>query len=148
MNVVQTATAVAAPVDSLPDARRRLPTPTDNMADPAIDPRLQQFSSLPPRSLAPQSYAAAPAQPLQHSATPYYLPAANNAQPRPSNIDPAFEQTSPTGPEESHDEDDHDDGELDGYHAPHASPRLANIALLTIVTAPMARPPPASRRTI
>ncbi|KAF2439942.1 hypothetical protein P171DRAFT_435770 [Karstenula rhodostoma CBS 690.94] len=84
------------------------------MADPSIDPRLQQFSSLPPRSLAPQSYTAGPAQPLQNNATPYYLPTPNNAQARPSNIDPAFEQTSPTGPEESHDEDDHDDGDLDG----------------------------------
>ncbi|KAJ4352128.1 uncharacterized protein N0V89_007475 [Didymosphaeria variabile] len=83
-----------------------------------IDPRLQQFSSLPPRSLAQQSYTTGPAQPLQNSATPYYLPTPNNAPTRPSNIDPAFEQTSPTGPEESHDEDDHDDGDLDGITTP------------------------------
>lgn len=97
------------------------------MADPAIDPRLdpqlQQFSSLPPRPLAQQSYTTGPAQPMQNSTTPYYLPTSNNTQSRPSNIDPAFEQTSPTGPDESHDDDDHDDAELDG-----CVPRLADTA--------------------
>lgn len=92
------------------------------MAD-NIDPRLsQQFGSLPPRSLAQQqSYTAAP--PQHNGATPYYLPTPNSAhhaaalQPAPPQIDPALEQTSPQGPpvDESHDEDDHDDAELDGY---------------------------------
>jgi hypothetical protein len=95
------------------------------MAD-NIDPRLsQQFASLPPRSLAQQqSYTAAPAQ--HNGATPYYLPTPTNAhhhpalQAAPPQIDPALEQTSPQGPagDESHDEDDHDDAELDGYVSP------------------------------
>jgi hypothetical protein len=83
------------------------------MADP-IDPRL--FAS----SLAPrQTYTAAP----QHNAAhPYYL--ANSApqqsphlaQPAPlgAALDPALEQTSPTGPEASPDEyDEHEDDEGD-----------------------------------
>ncbi|KAF1978932.1 hypothetical protein BU23DRAFT_524583 [Bimuria novae-zelandiae CBS 107.79] len=95
------------------------------MDSSAIDPRLsQQFSSLPPRSSAPpQSYRAGPPQPLPNSATPYYLPNPNNA------IDPALEQTSPTGPEhESHDEDDHDDGELDGAHGTPGSAKSPHDA--------------------
>lgn len=91
------------------------------MAD-NIDPRLsQQFGSLPPRSLAQQQpYTPAPVQ--HNGATPYYLPTPNNGHhhpalpPGPPQIDPALDQTSPAGPivDESHDEDDHDEGELDG----------------------------------
>jgi hypothetical protein len=108
--------------------RASYPEQSDVMADPSIDPRLQQFGALPPRSLAQQPYTTGPAQPLQNSATPYYLPTPDkananahahaHAQTRPSNIDPAFEQTSPTGPEESHDEDDHDEGDLDAHGTP------------------------------
>jgi hypothetical protein len=87
------------------------------MADP-IDPRLYA-SSLPPRT---QSYTSAP----QHNTgQPYYLPSptqhhAPQQLPPPAplshSLDPALEQTSPTGPAESHDEDDgDDDGDQDGY---------------------------------
>lgn len=93
-----------------------LQQPTD-MADP-IDPRLFA-SSIPPR---PQSYTSGP----QHNAgQPYYLPSptqhqgpgAQPSQPPPlSNaLDPALGHPSPSGPEASHDEDDHeDDGDHDG----------------------------------
>ncbi|CAO2649911.1 Nn.00g012030.m01.CDS01 [Neocucurbitaria sp. VM-36] len=87
------------------------------MADP-IDPRLYA-SSLPPRS---QSYTSTP----QHNAgQPYYLPTATQhqapqlSQPTPlsNTLDPALEQTSPTAPEVSQDEDEHDeDGDHDGAH--------------------------------
>jgi hypothetical protein len=79
------------------------------MADP-IDPRLFA-SSLPPR----QAYTAAP----QHSAGhPYYHQQPPHlAQPAPlgAALDPALE-TSPTGPEESPEEYEHedDDGDHDG----------------------------------
>ncbi|KAF1846324.1 uncharacterized protein K460DRAFT_286653 [Cucurbitaria berberidis CBS 394.84] len=85
------------------------------MADP-IDPRLYA-SSLPPHT---QSYTPAP----QHNAgQPYYLPSGSQhqapqlSQPAPLShaLDPALQQTSPTGPEASLDEDEQDDeGDHDG----------------------------------
>ena len=97
------------------------------MADP-IDPRLYA-SSLPPRS---QSYTSTP----QHNAgQPYYLPTATQhqapqlSQPTPlsSALDPALEQTSPTGPEVSQDEDEQDeDGDHDGYVIPLATTAAYN----------------------
>lgn len=95
------------------------------MADP-IDPRLFA-SALPPR---PQSHTNAP----QHNAgQPYYLPSptqhqgpgAQLSQPAPLSaaLDPTLEQTSPTGPEGSHDEDD-DDGDHDGTHETPGSAKL------------------------
>ena len=94
------------------------------MAD-AIDPRLYA-SSLPPRT---QSYTAAP----QHTAAqPYYLPSATQhqsptlAQPGPLSgaLDPALEQSSPPGPEGSHDEDEPDDeADHDGYVVAGSKPR-------------------------
>lgn len=99
---------------------------TATMADP-IDPRLYA-SSVPPRA---QSYTSAP----QHNAgQPYYLPATTQhqapqlSQPAPlSNaLDPALEQTSPTGAEGSQDDDedgeDGEDGDHDGYVMPRATP--------------------------
>jgi hypothetical protein len=94
------------------------------MADP-IDPRLFA-SSLPPR----QTYTAAP---QQHSAAhPYYLAASAHqqpphlAQPAPlgAALDPALEQTSPTGPEASpddYDEREDDEGDHDGCVACHGA---------------------------
>jgi len=82
------------------------------MTDP-IDPRLQ-FTNAPAR----KPYAPQVSQPLQSNPSPYFLPTPNTARsqpppsaPGPASIDPALEQTSPTGPETSHDEDDHDDGD-------------------------------------
>lgn len=85
------------------------------MADP-IDPRLYA-SSIPPQN---QPY---PAQPPNNAGHPYYLstPAnqqsAHPSQPPPgAALDPSLEQTSPIGPEQSPDDDEHgDDGEHDGY---------------------------------
>lgn len=100
---------------TLPDGRppdEAQPTHSKLAMAENIDPRLQSFSSLPPRSLAPQSYTSGPPQPLQNSSTPYYLPNPSNAHPAlqsgPPQIDPALDQTSPTGPpvDESHDEED------------------------------------------
>ncbi|KAL6161674.1 hypothetical protein ACJQWK_08456 [Exserohilum turcicum] len=101
------------------------------MADQSqIDPRLfASASSVPPRSQ--QLYTSAPQQTSGH---PYYLPSptaqhhsqaqqppqlSQLSQPAPlANIlDPALEQTSPTGPEASHDDDEHEDeGDHDGVH--------------------------------
>ncbi len=99
----------------------------------AIDPRLYA-TSLPPRT---QSYTSAP----QHNpGQPYYLPSPTQhqspplSQPTPlSNtpLDPALEQTSPSGREGSHDEDDDgDDGDPDGYVMPSATGWLAINARL------------------
>ncbi|CAN9135900.1 hypothetical protein CUC08_Gglean003025 [Alternaria sp. MG1] len=101
------------------------------MADHEIDPRLfASASSVQPSR--PQIYTSAQQQNTGH---PYYLPsptAQHHAQslPQPPQLsqlsqpaplgnilDPALEQTSPTGPEASHDDDDHeDDGDHDGAH--------------------------------
>jgi hypothetical protein len=92
------------------------------MADSQIDPRLFAGpSSLPPST---QLYTSASQQ--QQQQNPYYLPATQHQQPpqlsqlsHPAPLgafDPALEQTSPTGPEASHDdEDQEDDGEHEGY---------------------------------
>ena len=100
------------------------------MADHEIDQRLfASASSVQPSR--PQIYTSAQQQNTGH---PYYLPsptAQHHAQslPQPPQLsqlsqpaplgnilDPALEQTSPTGPEASHDDDDHeDDGDHDGY---------------------------------
>jgi hypothetical protein len=86
----------------------------NNLHDPKLDPRL--FA--PPRN---QPYTAVP----QHNASqPYYLstpthqqpPHLSQTTPLGAALDPALEQTSPTGPEASQDEDEHeDDGDQDGY---------------------------------
>jgi hypothetical protein len=96
--------------------------PTANaMADQSqIDPRLfAGASSLPPRA---QLYTTAPQQNTGH---PYYLPSPTTqhqppqlSQPAPLGniLDPALEQTSPIGPEASHDEEEpEDEGGHDGY---------------------------------
>jgi hypothetical protein len=87
------------------------------MSESQLDPRLFA-SSLPPRT---QSYPGAP----QHNsaAHPYYLSPPTHQQPaqlpQPAPLgalDPTLEQTSPTGPEASQDDDEQDeDGDLDGY---------------------------------
>ena len=82
------------------------------MADP-IDPRLY-VSSHPPRS---QAYTAAPPH---NAGQPYYLAAPSHQQPphlsQPAPLggalDPALEQTSPTG--ESPEDDDHEEDDHDG----------------------------------
>lgn len=89
------------------------------MADP-IDPRLYA-SSLPPRS---QPYTAAPPN---TTGQPYYLSASahqqqpphlSHAAPLGAALDPALEQTSPTGPASPEEEDERDDGgDHDGTHA-------------------------------
>lgn len=97
-----------------------------------IDPAL--FSPFDGKDDAqPQPYAPQPQQSVGH---PYYLPASTSqqqpppppppsqaqAQPQPphnsSSLEAALQQTSPQGPEGSHDEYDHDDeGDHDGAHA-------------------------------
>jgi hypothetical protein len=101
------------------------------MADQSqIDPRLFAGASAVQPS-RPQAYTSAPPQNTPH---PYYLPSPTTqhhaqslppppqlsqlSQPAPLGtiLDPALEQTSPTGPEASHDdEEQEDEGDHDGY---------------------------------
>lgn len=109
------------PVTQAP-TRRTYSDDTVAMADP-IDPRLFS-SSLPPQS---QSYTAAP----QHNAGhPYYLSAQQQPpqlQTAPQALDPALDQTSPTGPEASQDEDEQDDGDHDDHATPGSAKSPGDI---------------------
>jgi hypothetical protein len=88
--------------------------------DPKLDPRLFATPRHPPHSTT--------AAPPHSAGQPYYLsvPApAHLSQPAPPGaaLDPALEQTSPTGPETSPDDDEHDDeGDV---HSPHETPGSA-----------------------
>jgi hypothetical protein len=98
-------------------------------SDPQIDPRLFA-ASLPPRT---QSYTAA-APPHPTAGHPYYFaqqpqqqqqqqqapPALSQHAPHALGaLDPTLQQTSPTGPEDEHDDDEHDDDDGYAMHALH-----------------------------
>ncbi|KAF1830277.1 hypothetical protein BDW02DRAFT_609106 [Decorospora gaudefroyi] len=103
------------------------------MADSSqIDPRLfTSASSLPPRTQ--QLYTSAPQQQQDQAGHPYYTqhqpqpPHLPQPAPHGSILDPALGQTSPTGPEASHDDEEHDDeGEPDGPHSHTGLPTMAH----------------------
>jgi hypothetical protein len=99
---------------------RRYQRRPQSMSDSQIDPRLFGASSLPPHT---QLYASAapPEQQQQNVGHPYYqqpphLSQLSQPAPPGHNFDPSLEQTSPTGREASHDdEEQEDDGEHEGY---------------------------------
>jgi hypothetical protein len=91
-------------------------------SDPQIDPRLFA-ASLPPRT---QSYTAAAPQHPTAGHPYYYAQQPQQQQPPPLSqhapltaLDPTLQQTLPTGPEESHDEDEHEDDDGYAMHAMH-----------------------------